>query len=545
MAFYWTLQQIIDATNAQLILPAGSERLIQDELWQLPFAKVVTDSRAVTEALEEVQVHSDLDNSSAGVLYIAVVGERFDGHQFVDSAIENGAVAVLVSKVMEPCSVPQILVDDTRIALGQFARWHRLQMPTKAVVGITGSNGKTTTKTMIADLLQTQGHTLMTQGNLNNDFGVPRTLLELRPEHEFAVVEMGANHVGEIRYLTNLVKPDIALLNNAAGAHLEGFGSLDGVIEGKGEIFEGILEGSQFGVAILNVDSPGIDVWRKKVKQLKIPQTIEFSQCDKTRFDDGDDKKDEPMKKVCWQAATNDKPANDSLNYFDLSFSDSEAKLEIAMPLMGQHNAYNAAACAAVGKALSICLSDIQLVLNQFSGVSGRLQTETLQFGNLIDDSYNANPASVKAGIDVLSQMNGVGIVCLGAMAELGEGAEQAHLDIAHYAGQKGIHSVLFKQSETSGYPVAEAFIASVSKSDGQLSIAEDFNDHDALIDCLIQFIDSQKPTEFAKNNRPVEISNEELQESPVLNILVKGSRSAQMELVAQALRSNYAVECK
>lgn len=539
MAFYWILQQLIDATNAQLILPAGSERSIQDELWQLPFVKVVTDSRAVTEALEEIQVHSDLDNSSAGVLYIAVVGERFDGHQFVDSAIENGAVAVLVSKVMESCSVPQILVDDTRLALGQFARWHRLQMPIKAVVGITGSNGKTTTKTMIAELLQTQGHTLMTQGNLNNDFGVPRTLLELRPEHEFAVVEMGANHVGEIRYLTNLVKPDIALLNNAAGAHLEGFGSLDGVIEGKGEIFEGILEGSQFGVAILNVDSPGIDVWRKKVKQLQIPQTIEFSQCDKNRFDD------EPVKQVCWQAAENDKSESVSSNYFGLSFSDSEAKLEIAMPLMGQHNAYNAAACAAVGKALSISEGNIQSVLNQFSGVSGRLQTETLKFGNLIDDSYNANPASVKAGIDVLSQMNGVGIVCLGAMAELGEGAEQAHLDIAHYASQKGIHSLLFKQSATSDYPVAEAFLKSVTKSDAQLSIAQDFNDHDALIDCLLKFIDFQKPTEFAMNNRPVEISNDELKESPTLNILVKGSRSAQMELVAQALRSSYAVECK
>jgi len=535
LAFYWTLQQLVQATNAELILPAGKV-LTEEFVLQIPFAKAVTDSRAVSEEFEKIQANTGKDEKTSGVLYIAIVGERFDGHRFVESAIEQGAVAVLVSSLVDSCPVPQVLVDDTRIALGEFAKWHRLQMPVKAVVGITGSNGKTTTKTMIADLLQTQGATLMTQGNLNNDFGVPRTLLELRPEHEFAVVEMGANHVGEIRYLTNLVTPDIALLNNAAGAHLEGFGSLNGVIEGKGEIFEGIRKDSDFSVAILNADSPGIEVWRKKVKQLKISQAIEFSQCDENSV------RSSEWQNVCWQDSK--KQTSTSLNCFDLNFSSGKT-LEIAMPLIGQHNAYNAAACAAVGQALSIPMDAIQTVLNRFSGVSGRLQTEILQFGQLIDDSYNANPASVKAGIDVLAQMDGLGIICLGAMAELGEGAAQAHLEIARYAAQKGIHSLFFKQSGLSDYPVAETFLGSTIYSEKQSMVAQEFSEHDALIARLKVFIDSQIKSvgqNFRQQEKTLANSVLESQEFTSLNILVKGSRSAQMELVAQALRLSYAL---
>lgn len=526
--FYWTLEQLAHATGGELVFPSATSAG-KSVAHVNGFARVVTDNRTVASAVQTVQKEfvaegqDESEGSAITVLYIAVVGPRFNGHDFIASAIQAGAGAVLVSQKDPNCPVPQVVVQDTRLALGQFARWHRQQMPVKAVVGITGSNGKTTTKTLVAKLLTTVGKTLMTQGNLNNDFGVPRTLLALRPEHAFAVIEMGANHQGEIAYLTRLVEPDIALLNNAGPAHLEGFGSLEGVIAGKGEIFEGVRADSPWQVAIINADSPGIEQWRQRLHHLPIAQVIEFSKCDpdsqKYLASPNLTELDLLSQHICWQACPSEKISE--RNRFVLKFSHNElSAIEVDMPLMGEHNAYNAAASVAVAQLLGVSSAQIKQVLNAFSGVSGRQQMLSLRCGQLIDDSYNANPASVKAGIDVLTALKGEAVVCLGEMAELGQEAGQAQAEIAEYALQKGVKALFyFSPSQVSSDQVTAKFLQ-FAKASGSAEVsvyAQTFNSQQALFKDLVAYL-----------NRPVAKQK--------MNILVKGSRSAQMELVSQQL---------
>lgn len=449
----WLLTQLADWANAQLI---GTETTVTG---------FSTDSRS----------------TQPGDCYIAIVGDKFDGHQFIAQAIENGAKAVMIS---QPCefSVPQLLVKDTRLALGHLAHHHRLSQAQVAVIAVTGSNGKTTVKSMLAHCLQRIAPTWATPGNLNNDFGVPRTLLQITNQHRYAVIEMGANHRKEIDYLSRMAQPNIALITLAADAHLEGFGSLQGVIDTKGEIFNGLQSG---GVGVINTDSPGYAQW---ASQLKSQSFLTFGR--------------QP------QADVRVESVKQTSAGLQVGLCLNQQSDTFTMPILGVHNAMNAAAVCAVCLALDLPWSEIKAGLESFSGVGGRLQTHVLANGMLIDDSYNANPGSVKAGIDTLAELDGYKVLCLGAMAELGETTAQAHADVGRYAAERGIDSV---------YGYGEATQASLNafaaeKSQPAMSIMR----HQQMIEQIQLLLAEQG-------------------EQPI-HILIKGSRSAQMEQVVNAI---------
>lgn len=463
VGFSWELTQLQESVQGEWLGPC-SETPVR-------FSGVSTDSR----------------NIKPGDLYIAIKGERFDGHAFIQDAVKQGAAAVLVSEMVD-CAVPAILVEDTRLALGQFARWHRRQMPLKKLVAVTGSNGKTTTKAMLLNLFSNVGKTLATEGNLNNDFGVPRTLLNLRPEHEFAIIEMGANHLKEIEYLTLLAEPDIALLNNASGAHLEGFGSLQGVIETKGEIFLGLNRLHAGGWAILNTDSPGFDYWQAEIARLGVEHSLCFGEAESA-----------DVRLLSYTA-------DSEMSRFELSV---KGQLQtVTMPLLGKHNALNATACVAVCVAAGLEWPQILPGLLSFGGVAGRLQKTRLPKGWLIDDSYNANPASVKAGIDTLVSLPGRCVLCLGAMGELGAGSEAAHQEIAAYAREKGVDYLLVYGEAARIMP-------------------QEFGEQAAYFDAHQQMAE-----------RVLQL----LAQGLIDNVLVKGSRSARMEKVMEPIKSAQAI---
>ncbi len=466
--FSWALQDLQHAVEGEFIGAMDHDQRVR-------FTSVSTDSRTLT----------------AGALYIAIKGENFDGHDFIAQAIRQGAVAILVSEVVKSI-VPAILVEDTKLALGLFAKWHRQQMPVKKLIAVTGSNGKTTTKTLLHTIFQNVGNTLATKGNLNNDLGVPRTLLNLRPEHEFAIIEMGANHRHEIAYLTRLAEPDIALITNAAGAHLEGFGSLQGVVEAKGEIFQGLnLRGvKKEGVAVINVDSYGYLDWVQMIKALGVIKVVRFGSSDKA---------DIAISKIESLA----QGIQFNLTIYGVSY-------QVNMPVLGEHNAYNAAACVAIALSSGLSWSEILPGLKQFIGVSGRLQKQAITTGWLIDDSYNANAESVKAGIDTLVNQTGLSILCLGAMAELGEYSVEAHQDVAGYAKQKGVDYLLV-------YGQAAQQMPAVFGEQGTY-----FESHDALFEAVSAILALQH------------------QAGKAVNVLVKGSRSAQMETVSRQILKQF-----
>lgn len=528
--FYWTTEELARAVNGKLI--AAEDKDSEASKRETRFARVVTDSRSVagkgSEIAAEFAGMGEYDNNLPGVLYIAVCGQRFNGHDFIAQVIAEGACALLVSEEQTDCPIDQVIVEDTRLALGRFGAWHRQQMPLKALIGVTGSNGKTTVKTLLKSFLETQGNTLATQGNLNNDFGVPRTLLELRPEHDFAIIEMGANHQGEIAYLTHLAQPDIAVLNNAAGAHLEGFGSLQGVIDAKGEIFQGIKAESPYGIAVLNEDSPGYQQWLTSLKHLAVKECVSFAELKTSEqsFESRQQAGHGCSKRVSWKNLRN----TDRGIAFSLLLQSSQQSLELPvnMPVFGRHNAYNAAACTAVAWLIGVREIQIQRVLARFSGVEGRLQMQELSFGHLIDDSYNANLASVSAGIEVLTEMPGVPVLCLGAMAELGAKALEQHQQLARFAARKGVQALLFwYKSQDGDYAMATAFLSESEKATKRAAkpaIAETFDSHVDLSARLNDLIQDYKKTE---------------PESKV-NILIKGSRSAQMEKVVQSLKNSF-----
>lgn len=452
--FHWTLDDLLQGVNGSLLGTLG-------ELGQVRFDSISTDTRTLRP----------------GALYVAIKGENFNGHDFVAEAVKQGAAAVLVSEVVDTI-VAGVLVDDTRLALGQFAQWHRRRMPLKKLIAITGSNGKTTVKGMLLNIFSEVGRTLATQGNLNNDFGVPRTLLELRPEHEYAIIEMGANHRREIEYLSLMAEPDIALLNNASGAHLEGFGSLQGVIEAKGEIYLGLNRLNQGGVAVVNTDSPGYEYWESELERLQIQKQWRFGESEQADVRLGG-----------YQSL------GDRIQ-FDLLVN--QQRQTVTMPLLGKHNALNAAACAAVSLAAGLEWQDILTGLQGFSGVAGRLHKTQIGHGWLIDDSYNANPESVKAAIQTLSSLPGESMLCLGGMAELGEQSVESHRMIAEYALSQGLKYLFVTGDATRQMP-------SVFGKNGEW-----FASHETLAERVLERI----------------VSGE------VDNVLVKGSRSAKMEKV-------------
>ena len=415
----------------------------------------------------------DTRTLNSGAIYFAIKGDRFDGHDFLQQAKEAGAVAAVVDDFSD-LNLVQIKVVDTRKALGCLASNWRQKFK-GVVVGVTGSNGKTTVKEMIAAIFSKQGNVLATSGNFNNDIGLPLTLLRMKNEHDFAVIEMGANHKGEIDELTHITMPDIALVTNAGSAHLEGFGSRQGIAEAKGEIFSGL---SEKGIAVINADDEYANYWLSLCKAVKV---ISFSLGNKTADVTGE-----------WQSvATGGK----------LKVHTKNNDVEITLKVPGRHNAMNALAAIAVAQAANISLQNAQQALNEFEAVQGRLNIHETPAGSIvIDDTYNANPESLFAGLEVLMGMSGEHWLVLGEMGELGSQSSELHRDVGLRARQMGI-DCLYAIGENNKVAIEEF-------GEG----GKYFEDQNALIDYLIKTMRDD------------------------LNILVKGSRFMQMEKVVNAL---------
>jgi len=370
------------------------------------FTAVSTDTRTIVQ----------------GDLFIALKGENFDGARFVAQAVQAGAVAAVVNADSPignvPC--PIIRVPDTRLALGKLAAHWRRQFDIP-LVAITGSNGKTTVKEMLAAIMRadtgSEDSVLATKGNFNNDIGMPLTLLRLRTTHRYAVIEMGMNHPNEIDYLTRIARPDVALVNNATGAHLQGLGSVEGVARAKGEIFAGLVGD---GTAVINADDVYAPLWRKLAITHRV---IDFGL-------------DHPAGvKGEWTVK----------NYGGVLHAHTPAgELQVELSVPGEHNALNALAAVSAALVLHVPLTTIARALKDFGGVAGRLQRkQALQGATLIDDTYNANPASMHAALEVLAQSAGKRIFVLGDMGELGDDARQFHSEIGIAARELGIERML------------------------------------------------------------------------------------------------------
>ncbi|MEW6314097.1 MAG: UDP-N-acetylmuramoyl-tripeptide--D-alanyl-D-alanine ligase [Pseudomonadota bacterium] len=360
-------------------------------------------------------VSIDSRNIKPGDLFIALHGEHFDGHEFAAQALAQGAVGVVAHRDV-PVEGCVLRVADTRLALGELAAYWRSQFVVP-LVAITGSNGKTTVKEMLASILRKDcdddAEVLATQGNLNNDVGVPLTLLQLRVAHRYAVIEMGMNHPGEIAYLTRIAQPTVALVNNAAAAHLAGLGSVEAVARAKGEIFEGLKPN---GTAVINGDDVHAPLWRKLAGERR---TLEFG------F--------QPSAAVTARYAL--QAYGSALR---LITPQGEAQIELQVP--GEHNVRNALAAVAAASALGVEIGIIAAGLERFAGVKGRLQRKAGMHGvTVIDDTYNANPDSVQAAINVLAKTVGRKILVLGDMGELGEEGEALHVAIGETAYRAGV----------------------------------------------------------------------------------------------------------
>jgi len=417
-------------------------------------------------------VGTDTRTLRRGDLFVALVGDRFDGHQFLAEALAAGAAGALLSRDVNT-TLPYVKVTDTRRALGELAAFWRGQFDIP-VIAVTGSNGKTTVKEMIGAILGRGARGCVTRGNLNNDIGVPLTLCRLGPEDRYAVIEMGMNHKGEIDCLTRLTRPTIAVVTNAAEAHLAGLGSVDEVAHAKGEIFAGL---SPTGVAIINDDDPHAGLWRA----LAAPHPIVTFGLERRA----------------------DVTAHYTLSRAgaDLTLQTPGGEQLIHLPMLGRHNVMNALAATAAAQAAGATLADVRSGLETVRPVPGRLEVKNgISGARVIDDTYNANPASLAASLEVLKEFHGDRLLVLGDMGELGDQAEDLHRRVGKTARAMGIQRLF-----TIGGLAAQA-----AKAFGKAGRA--FSKPEALIDALIDVMHSG------------------------MTVLVKGSRAAHMELIVRGI---------
>ncbi len=427
-----------------------------------PFTAVSTDSRTI----------------AAGELFVALAGPSFDGHDFVGAAAERGAAGAVVARRL-PLALPQIVVDDTLRALQRAAESWRAQFHVP-VVAVAGSNGKTTTKELIATVLAAQGPCHATRGTLNNHIGVPLTLLGLEPRHASAVIEIGANHPGEVAALVPLVRPTVGIVTNAGAEHLEGFGDLDGVARAEGELFAGLEPGT---TAVINADDSYASLW---TEMSRAARQLRFGFAPDAEF----------------RAVGLGRVAGaDGQQQFELVTPAGRAPVRLA--LAGRHNVVNALGAASAAHAAGTPLADIAAGLGRMRAVKGRLQPHAGANGaRLIDDSYNANPSSLSAGLDVLAGCEGERWLVLGDMNELGGQSREAHVAAGREARARGISRLfavgnLTRESVGAFGPGAEWFADA-----GQLSVK---------VRALL---------------------------APGVTVLVKGSRSNRLERVVEALRA-------
>lgn len=413
-----------------------------------------------------------------GNLFAAVKGERVDGHDYLEEARKLGAAAALVSRPVDS-TLPQLIVGDMVQALGKLgAAWrNQFNIP---IIAVTGSNGKTTTKNMLASIMLAacdgnEEEVLATKGTLNNHFGLPLTLARLNAKHRYAAIEMGMNHFGEIKYLTELTRPTVAIITNAAAAHLAGVGSIEGVARAKAEIFLGL---PQDGVAILNHDDDFYAYWREQKGDRKF---YSFGFTD--------------------QADVNAQHHEVHEQHQHLSIKTFAGATDINLPLLGKHNAANAMAAIAACLAVGIKLEAVKKGLENIAPAPGRLLMHTLANGvKIIDDTYNANPFSLKAAVDTLASFNGKKILVLGDMKELGDDAKNIHHQLGKDIRSAGI-DYLFTYGDLS---------ANTSQGFGEG--AYHFNEQEKLITAV----------------KPLLLNT--------TTILVKGSRSMKMEKVLAGL---------
>lgn len=365
-------------------------------------------------------VSTDSRKDVASSLFFALVGERHDGHSHVQAAFAGGARGAVVSREVLASGFPLIRVDDTQRALGDLAGAWRSRM-NPVVIAITGNSGKTTTKEFAAAILGSAAATLATAGNLNNEIGVPLTLFRLESGHRYAVIEMGQGRPGDIAYLAKIARPDIALVTNVTGAHLAGFGNLERIAAGKGEVYAGL---GPEGTAIINLDDAFAGFWLSGLPQDRRRMTFGLR-------DDADVR------------AGDVRLGNDACARFTLIHGDDRTDVELAIP--GVHNVSNALAAASVGILCGISLATIASALSTVGTVPGRLVVHNLPGGvRVVDDTYNANPGSVKAAIRTLCNWHdGPRVLVLGDMAELGPDAASLHREIGLFAREAGVDRLL------------------------------------------------------------------------------------------------------
>lgn len=452
-------------TLSLLAQELGGELLGEDVM----FSNISTDTRSLK--------HGDL--------YLALVGENFDGNNFIKEAARAGAGSAVISRQLVP-QLPALKVTDTHEALAKIANMNRQRSAAK-VIAVTGSQGKTTVKEMLSSILNNSADCIATEANLNNTIGVPLTLLKIEQQHEYAVIEMGANGANEIAFSVAATQPDIALITNASPAHIEGFGSLQGIVIAKGEIIDGLKSD---GVMVLNADDTHVEDWSARAAGKRI---VRFS-----------------FENAAGNAqyfASEVKVQNDGASSFNLHAPQGEQELSIRF--LGEHNVLNAVAASAVAMEAGASLTDVAEGLAKLNPVSGRLSRLSGVNGcHLIDDSYNASPESFSAAIDVLSRLPGQKILVMGDMKELGIDTDAAHRCIGEYAAGASLDA-LWATGEKSKLAI-----------DAYAGKGRHFVNKEDLIEALINITNSD------------------------LTLLIKGSRGAKMNEVVTALMIDGETQC-